>query len=108
MELEDNLRSMGFANIETCFTLDVGIINSRRNEFDVIFIDVNLCGWSAIPVIEKLLQAHQSIVVTTGTTLSKELRTRLGSLYLCKPYSTQQLFLATIAAMQWAWSETEQ
>lgn len=66
LTLEDDLREAGFAMLGPYTTLANALQASRRENFDLALLDVNLHGEAVFPLADELIARNIPVVLLTG------------------------------------------
>lgn len=87
MMLEEMLEDLGCQSAGTHATLSSALEATRAGDFDVALIDMNLCGESAVPIVEELSSRAIPFAIASGAdALPSD-----GGIILGKPYGFDQL-----------------
>lgn len=89
--VEDMLRELGAASVETAMGLEEATQVAETAAFDVAVLDVNLSGRVSYPVAERLRARRIPFLFATAYGSGAHGRAWSGSVTVAKPFTTQDL-----------------
>lgn len=100
MLVEDMLRAMGAARVETAMSLEEGQQAARHLVgLDVAVLDVNLSGRASYPIAEILTERHVPFIFATGYGTEGHEWTWKQTVTVTKPFGRQELERALAAVL---------